>query len=91
MKKYKIRKNVTRSYLQGAAYRYLERYATTEANLIFILKRKAERIISNLEDQEGMREEADEWINDIVCDCVKHRLVNDKLYAESRVRSFITA
>ncbi|MDG1707757.1 MAG: RecX family transcriptional regulator [Emcibacteraceae bacterium] len=91
MKKFKIRKNITRSYLQGAAYRYLERYATTETNLIFILKRKAEKIITSLENQDGMREEADGWINDIVSDCVKHGLVNDKLYAESRVRSFLSA
>lgn len=91
MKKIKKRKNISSSYLKGAAYRYLERYATTEMNLIFILNRKAERIISEFEDQEGKREEADGWIKIIVENCVKNGLVNDELYAQSKVRSFVVA
>ena len=58
---------------------------------IFILKRKVEKIIIDEENRDELREETREWIKDIVSNCVKQGLVDDKLYAESRVRSFLQA
>lgn len=91
MKKFKRNTNLTQGYLQRAAYRYLERYATTEANLIFILTRKAERILAEQEDRDEKLNEAVHWIKEIVEKCVKHGLVDDKLYAEARVNAFLNA
>lgn len=91
MKKNNKKKNITRNYLQGAAYRYLERYATTEANLISVLKRKVDRILLDSECREEKREEAISWINEIVENCVKNNLVNDQLYTQGRVNSFLIA
>lgn len=89
MKKNNKKKNITRRYLQGAAYRYLERYATTEANLILVLRRKVDRILLESDDREEKREEAFLWISEIVENCVKNNLVNDRLYAEGRLNSFL--
>ncbi len=91
MKKYKNNKKITYQYIQGAAYRYLERYATTEANLKFILRRKIERILSSQEDTEEIRSQAEGWINDVVEKCVKIGLVDDQLYATSKMNSYITS
>jgi len=91
MKKNNRNKSITLSYLQGAAYRYLERYATTEANLIFILNRKVDRILFDNECGDEKKEEAVSWINEIVEKCVKNNLVNDRLYAEGKMNSLLIA
>lgn len=80
--------NISKSYLQGAAYRYLERYATTEANLFFILKRKVERILKQQEQSDYNLIEIEGWIGEVVAVCVKHGLVDDRLYAESKLNSY---
>ena len=88
MYKKRNNRNITKSYLQGAAYRYLERYATTEANLFFILKRKTDRILSQNDQEDFNISEIEAWINEVVVECVKHGLVNDRLYAESKMNSY---
>ena len=87
---YKKKKNrkITKSYLNGIAYRYLERYATTEANLFFILKRKVDRIINQQEQNDDDYSEIENWINEVITECVKHSLVDDRLYAESKLNSY---
>ena len=90
MKKYKY-KNLTKDYLKRSAYRYLEKYATSEANLIFILTRKADKIIAEDESQSDNREHVSEWVKEITASCVKSNLVNDRLYAEARVNSFLNS
>lgn len=89
MKKRFKNKKLSQAYLQGAAYRYLERYATTEANLFFILKRKADRILADQDDVDELRRDAETWVNEIVAKCVKMGLVDDRLYAESKLNSFL--
>lgn len=89
MKKYKKNKKITYQYIQGAAYRYLGRYATTEANLRFILLRKVERILANHDDAEQLRQQAEEWITEVVAKSVKIGLIDDRLYASSKINSFL--
>ena len=91
MKKIRRKTNLTQGYLQRAAYRYLERYATTEANLVFILKRKSERFLTRNEGSDLKIEHISQWIKEIVGNCVKNGLVNDKLYAEARIKVFFNA
>lgn len=88
MNKKRNNRSITKSYLHGAAYRYLERYATTEANLFLILKRKTDRILSQNDHNNVDISEVETWINDVVAICVKHGLVNDRLYAESKLNSY---
>jgi regulatory protein len=91
MNKIKKKRKLSERYLIGATYRYLERYATTEANLILILKRKVEKIIVDDENQEELRKQSASWIKDIVAKALKQGLVDDKLYAQSRVQAFLQA
>jgi regulatory protein len=86
-KKYKKRK-LTRSYLLAITYRYLERYATTEVNLKNVLIRKIERIIDKNEDYEETRHQGVIWIDEIIIQCVKNKLIDDRQYALSRANSF---
>lgn len=89
MKKYKKNKKLTRSYLQAAAYRYLERYATTEANLKTVLSRKADRILREMEDAYELREQSDSWIDEIVKSAVKNNLVNDLFFARAKTETYL--
>jgi len=89
--KYKKKIKISHRYLRGAAYRYLERYATTEANLKFILSRKVERILVDQENSEEVRENAKVWIKEIIDNCVKQKLIDDKLYAQNRMKSFLNS
>lgn len=91
MKKYKYNINLTKSYIRNAAYRYLERYATTEANLRFILERKVERIIKDREDCDEMREKARVWIGDTIVFCRENNLIDDLAYARSKLANFMNA
>lgn len=91
MKKLNKKKNLTRQYLFSAAYRYLERYATTEANLKFILNRKAARIIYGAENEKEQGEQATLWVEEIVEKCIKNNLINDKLYARARLNSLVSS
>lgn len=91
MKKYKNAKKITYQYIQNAAYRYLERYATSEENLKFILRRKVERIVVNHKDSEKIRQDAAQWIEDVVQKAVKIGLVDDLLYATSKMNTFMAS
>lgn len=89
MKNKKYIKNLSYDYLLRSAYRYLERYATTELNLEFILSRKVERILNDNQLSSEKREDIAKWIKKIVQSMVDNGIVNDRLFAESRARSLI--
>lgn len=76
-----------------STYRYLERYATSQANLYFILNRKVDKILNAYEDDreeiEQIRTQAALWINEIIEKCIKNELINDRLYARGRANSLI--
>lgn len=80
---------MTREYLLGTAYRYLERFATTEKNLRLILERKARRrlYMSETGDSESDLGAAKIWIEEIVRSAVEKNLVNDRQYAIARARA----
>ncbi|HPF46633.1 MAG: RecX family transcriptional regulator [Alphaproteobacteria bacterium] len=82
---------ITKDYIQKAAYRYLERYATTEANLKFILNRKIDRQLVNSDNPEDLRREARIWVLDTIKKCVALGLVNDQLYGEAKINSYLNS
>lgn len=88
-KKNRKQPKLSRDYLLRSTYRYLEKYATTTANLYFILNRKVNRILENKQDIEELRIQCQQWINEIVENCVKNQLVNDRIYATSRANSLL--
>jgi regulatory protein len=88
MKNKKINKKITYKYIQSAAYRYLERYATTEANLKYILQRKVDRILKANLQLATRSHEIDEWIEDVVKKSVELGLVDDLLYASAKLSTY---
>lgn len=77
-------KPATPERLRKAALSYIDRYATSAANLHEVLMRRVRRS-KRLHGTD--MEEATRWADDIVADFVKRELVNDRLYAENRAAS----
>lgn len=77
-------KPATPERLRKAALSYIDRYATSAANLHEVLMRRVRR---STRLHETDMAEATRWADDIVADFVKRKLVNDRLYAENRAAS----
>lgn len=77
-------KPATAERLRKAALSYIDRYATSAANLHEVLMRRVRRSV-RLHDTDMA--EATGWADDIVADFVKRKLVNDRMYAENRAVS----
>ena len=77
-------KPATEERLRKAALSYIDRYATSAANLHEVLMRRVRRS-ARLHDTDT--DEARGWADRIVADFVARKLVNDHLYAENRALS----
>ena len=78
-------KKITPDYLERAALFYLERYSSAAENLRRVLDRKVRRAIR--EHGEPEPAQAAEWIAAVVAKLQRNGLLNDRAYAEGRVRS----
>lgn len=72
--------------LERAAFRYLERYDSTERNLRQVLERKARLALDAVDAGPELRDATRGWISTIVARAVELRLVDDRRYAESLAR-----
>ena len=77
-------KPVTRSRLHNIALHYLERFASSSENVRRVLMRRVERA-ALVHDTD--RDEARDWINDIVKRFEETGLLDDRRYAENRTAS----
>lgn len=75
--------------LENAALFYLQRYASSAANLRRVLKDKARR--HALKANEEMPADVAQWIEEIVLKMVDFGYINDVQYAEMKVRSMSLA
>jgi regulatory protein len=77
-------KKVTPEYLERAALFYLERYSSSAGNLRRVLDRKVRRSIQ----EHGAPDpaEAAAWIAALIAKLQRNNLLNDRTYAEGRVR-----
>ncbi|WP_138379815.1 regulatory protein RecX [Luteithermobacter gelatinilyticus] len=80
---------ISRDYLRNATYRYLERYATSEANLRKVLLNKVARRTREVPVSPETMQEISCWIDEIIATCRKMGMVDDRFYAESRARTLI--
>lgn len=78
-------KKISPDYLERAALFYLERYSSSAENLRRVLDRKVRRSIR--EHGEPEAGEAARWIAAVVDKLQRNGLLNDRVYAEGRVRS----
>ena len=77
-------RKVTPKYLENAALFYLQRFATSAANLRRVLMRKVERSarFHGTDPAEGAQ-----WVDALIARFVVSQLLDDALYAESRAQS----
>jgi regulatory protein len=78
-------KKISPDYLERAALFYLERYSSSAENLRRVLDRKVRRSIR--EHGEPEAGEATRWVAAVVDKLQRNGLLNDRVYAEGRVRS----
>lgn len=77
-------RKVTPESLRNAALHYLERYASSTANLREVLRR---RVLRAERFHDTDREAAEGWIEEIIASFAGSGLLDDAIYAEGRVRS----
>ncbi|WP_428246947.1 regulatory protein RecX [Ferrovibrio sp.] len=77
-------KKVDPGYLERAALFYLERYASSTANLRRVLQRKVRRRAEGSED--GPPPEVAAWIEAVIEKLTRLGFLNDQRYAEQRTR-----
>ncbi len=79
-----VKSRLSESYFFNSALYYLQRYASTEANLHQVLQRK---IIRARQRGEPIPADTQSWITKAVEKCLKLGYVNDRVYAESKITS----
>lgn len=83
-RKRRIPRKATKSHLENAALHYLERFSSSSQNLKSVLMRRVRRS-AYYHDTDP--EEGTEWVDEIVSRFLDAGLLDDKVYADSRVRS----
>lgn len=79
-----VKSRLSESYFFNSSLYYLQRYASTEANLRQVLQRK---IIRAQQRGEPIPSDTQSWIAKAVEKCLKLGYVNDRIYAESKITS----
>jgi regulatory protein len=77
-------KRVTPQYLENAALHYLERFASSTANLRRVLMRKVDL---SAKAHGTDREEGARWVDELLARYVRSGLLNDETYARMRTES----
>jgi regulatory protein len=83
-RKRKIPRKATKSHLENAARHYLGRFATSSQNLKNVLLR---RVTRSTQHHDTDPDEGAVWIDEIVDHFLDSGLLDDRLYATSRVHS----
>ncbi|HYD68683.1 regulatory protein RecX [Azospirillum sp.] len=77
-------KRVTPQYLENAALHYLERFASSSANLRRVLMRRVDR---SVQEHGTDREEAARWVDDLLARYQRSGLLDDAGYARMKAES----
>ena len=85
----KMPKKITPQRLRNIALYYLKRFETSKANLRAVLKRRIDSYCRA--DKEFNKQEAYDWVEKILDEFVKMKYVDDKRFAEIKIRGYIAA
>ena len=85
----KMPKKITLQRLKNIALYYLKRFETSEYNLRSVLKRRIDDYA--YWNKEFDKKEAYKWLDELMSDFVRLGYVNDKRYAEIKVRACLSA
>lgn len=80
----KVPSKITPSYLENAALHYLERFASSSANLRRVLLRKVDRSVAHWG---GTREDHLSQVDAVIAKLARLGYLNDAAYAEAKVRA----
>tara|TARA_B100000686_G_scaffold354171_1_gene463037 strand:- start:1451 stop:2026 length:576 start_codon:yes stop_codon:yes gene_type:complete len=80
-------RKISQRYLENAGLYYLERYSSTSANFRRVMRRKITRSAKHHENNPEEIEEFHSILEDIILRYQSSGLLNDPLYAFSKVRS----
>lgn len=80
----KVPAKITPSYLENAALHYLERFASSSANLRRVLLRKVDRSVAHWG---GAREDHAAQVDAVIAKLARLGYLNDAAYAEAKVRA----
>lgn len=83
-RKRRVPRKATKSHLENAALHYLERFSSSSQNLKSVLMRRVRRSAYHHDTDP---EEGAEWIDEIISRFLDSSLLDDRVYADSRVRS----
>lgn len=75
-------KKLSRKYLENVAVWYLQRFSCSEASLRKVLKNRIDRAAKT---QEFDKAEAQGWMDEIVAKFMSSGILNDKIFAETKV------
>src|SRR5690606_21564465 len=84
--KKKLPKPMTEKRLSNIALYYLQRFASSKENLREVLLRRAKKSTRDPEDLKQI----DGWIDTLIQKLEGQGFLNDQLYAEMKVRSFLS-
>ena len=82
-------RKITPARLRNIALYYLQRFETSAANLRSVLKRRIEAYAR--ENPEWNKQEAEQWIEDILSEFEHYHYVDDNRYAEIKINSYLNA
>jgi len=79
----------TKARLRNIALYYLERFESSEENLRTVLRRRIDKYA--FFDKEYHPEQAYQWVEEVIDECVKHNFVNDERFAGFKINSYLSA
>jgi regulatory protein len=79
-------RKVSRKNLENAALHYLQRFSTSSENLRRVLMR---RVWRSAHHHDTDSDEGEIWVDEVVAKMLARGFVNDRLFAEGRVRSLL--
>ena len=82
-------KKITKQRLKNIALFYLKRFESSENNLKTVLKRRIDKYAYF--DKDFDKYEAYMWVDDLLCELVNLKYVDDERFAEIKIRAYLNA
>lgn len=79
----------TKTRLRNIALYYLERFESSEENLRSVLRRRIDKYA--FFDKEYHPEQAYQWAEEVIDECIKHNFVNDERFADFKINAYLNA
>ncbi len=79
----------TKARLRNIALYYLERFESSEDNLRTVLRRRIDKYA--FFDKEYHPEQAYQWVEEVIDECLKQNFINDTRFADIKIGSYLHA